>query len=492
MAVQNTGSAGATIGNIVVNLQRQVNIGTASKPKWAWQTVSSDIADAAHGDEATTNLICSVASSESLGSFTENAASGKLELTDADNNTLWAITPEKVIPQGQTVNLLFSAVFNNTILDIKVDEQIRAEIIVSFGNSGSRSDKSSCSNVDISGDGIVDIDEAYVRSVPTRITVAIPALNNCNSAPTLKETGVTKTGDVSYGSADYQGYDAGIQITDTTTFAVTASGVDGGAAGGEICNGATLKGDGCGVSVVIGYNSITNPDGTTTLEPIYHEFPCCTGVDLSASTCVDIDGGGFKNNDFCAYTQGAYGGKGEPYQMLASTFTTVFGSNVEVGIPGSSGFSMTFTSADAIGGDEPSKQTPNALSNYLSAGGTPGVLTADLTNPTSSSSGVFGGQVLTLKINVAESGIPGGTPPGFGDLYYCNAGDSLNGMTVSQILAVMETALGGGVLPYGYSIKGDDKTLSLNDLANNLNANSFDNCVVGAFAATYLKKSSCQ
>jgi hypothetical protein len=104
---------------------------------------------------------------------------------------------------------------------------------------------------------------------------------------------------------------------------------------------------------------------------------------------------------------------------------------------------------------------------------------------------VFGGQVLTIKINVAESGAMNGTPAGFGDLYYCNAESSLNSMTVSQILAAMETALGGGTLPEGYSIKGENGSLSLNNLADNLNANSFHECNVGSFAVQYLSRTPC-
>jgi hypothetical protein len=77
-----------------------------------------------------------------------------------------------------------------------------------------------------------------------------------------------------------------------------------------------------------------------------------------------------------------------PGAILASNFSTVYpGGFVAVGIPGSSGYSMKFKSAPAV----------NA---YLPASSTPAALTADLINPTSSSSGVFGGQVLALELNV--------------------------------------------------------------------------------------------
>jgi hypothetical protein len=72
--------------------------------------------------------------------------------------------------------------------------------------------------------------------------------------------------------------------------------------------------------------------------------------------------------------------------------------------------------------------------------------------------------------------------PGIGSLVYCKAGDSLNGKSVSDILAAAKTALGGGAVPAGYTIS------SLNDLITNLNE-SHDNCTESTWAKTYLKVS---
>lgn len=93
VSVTNGGSAPATIGNIVVNLQRK------SGPKWI--SASVDVANAANGDAATSANIVANASQEfspsptyvvsgAKGTFTENAASGAIEFTDANNNTVWA------------------------------------------------------------------------------------------------------------------------------------------------------------------------------------------------------------------------------------------------------------------------------------------------------------------------------------------------------------------------------------------------------------------
>src|SRR5262249_48908460 len=158
------------------------------------------------------------------------------------------------------------------------------------------------------------------------------------------------------------------------------------------------------------------------------------------------------------YTQGGWGAKpkgGNPAQLLQDNFGAVYPAGVEVGIPGGSGFSMLFTSSTAVGA-------------YLPAGGTPGSLTSDLLNPTSSSSGVFGGQVLALQINVDFS-TAGILTAGLGSLTICNTGTSLDGQTIAQVLAAANVALGGGSLPPGYTIS------DLNDLVTNLNE-GFDEC----------------
>src|SRR5215469_7284560 len=80
MTVSNTGTASATIGNIVVNLQK--------KSGNNWITVSSDTADAYLGNRATSANICSGASSEVKYSFSTNAASQPIQFYDANNNSI--------------------------------------------------------------------------------------------------------------------------------------------------------------------------------------------------------------------------------------------------------------------------------------------------------------------------------------------------------------------------------------------------------------------
>lgn len=446
ISVTNTGSAPATIGNVVLNLQQQKNN--------KWSSVSSDVADATHGDAATTANICSGASSEGLSSFTENSGSGALNFVDANSNTIFSISPQVQLAPGATVNLGYSGTFDNTKLVIPAGTSLRSEFIVSFGNAGSRGGGgATCTNVDINGNGTINSDEANVRSVPSRITNTLPAPTAVNAAVTLSDTDppdIATTGDVTYTPPA-----TGIgpeQITDSTTGSVTASDVNGGANGGTITNCAHLNGD--GLTVTVG--------GFTFADFV-------PPVNLTA--CKQLTVGLATPPHFTTYTQGGWGAApngDNPAQLLTNNFSTVYpGGSVVVG-NSTGNYHMMFTSAGAIIG-------------YLPAGGQPNALTASLVNPLSGSAGSFGGQVLALELNVDFSNA-NVTDPGFGNLTLCNLpASSLNGQTVSQVLADMNTALGGGALPAGYSIGGSDPATSLNTLADDLNS-SWDNSQPGGFA----------
>jgi hypothetical protein len=116
------------------------------------------------------------------------------------------------------------------------------------------------------------------------------------------------------------------------------------------------------------------------------------------------------------------------------------GGVLEVGFPGPAGLSMAFSNA------------PPVLF-YLPAVGPAATLNADLLDPSSSASGVFGGEVVALKLNVdfSAAALIGGTSGlSFGDLMLrgFSSQPSLNGMTVSGFLAVANTVLGGGAAPF--------------------------------------------
>jgi hypothetical protein len=283
---------------------------------------------------------------------------------------------------------------------------------------------------------------------------------------------------------------SGVTVNATSSYSIVAS-LTG---SGVVTNRATLTGTSTTVSIQIGTDPVSGA-------PITVERPCCAALDLSASNTIEVTEGNqppFLNGDYCAYTQGGYGQdpgrsglpNGFPGLLLWNNFATVYPSGVEVGIIGAGGFSMKFTSASAVAA-------------YLPAGGTAASLTDDLVNPTSTSSGVFGGQVLTLQINVdfSRTGVTNNTTGKFGDLKFANLSTTtstpstlgtwtltaaqaaaLNGKKISEVLADANQALGGGSLPAYVGSIGD-----LNQLVTWLNE-SFDNCVVTAGALSYLSR----
>jgi hypothetical protein len=132
--------------------------------------------------------------------------------------------------------------------------------------------------------------------------------------------------------------------------------------------------------------------------------------------------------NFVTVTQGGWGAPphgNNPGAILAANFGTVFPSGVTIGCSG--GFTLKFTSADAI-------------QNFLPQGGKPGALTASDTNPTArTDAGVFAGQVLALELNVSFSGPV--FPGGLGNFHLTSG--PLAGFTVNQVLTLANNVLGG-------------------------------------------------
>jgi hypothetical protein len=119
---------------------------------------------------------------------------------------------------------------------------------------------------------------------------------------------------------------------------------------------------------------------------------------------------------------------------LTDQFNTVYNATGIVQVGGT--FKMTFTD-------------PGPVLAYLPAVGADGPLTSDYADPTSTSSGAFGGDVLALQLDVdfADAGeLSGNSGLKFGDLTVCGFGTDtdLNGQTVAQVLGIANTALGGG------------------------------------------------
>ena len=186
-------------------------------------------------------------------------------------------------------------------------------------------------------------------------------------------------------------------------------------------------------------------------------------------------GGPWQTGDLVTYNQVNWGTlPSAATALLTNNFPTLYPNGVEIGIPGPSGNSALWTIVDAILGYQPAIGSPAPLDN-------------DLLDPTSTSSGTFGGNVLALQFDVdfANAGLLSGTASiNFAGLRVCGltATPNFNGMTVSQVLAQLNQALGGGATPYSH----DD----LDNVANEL-TQSFESGAPSTFAQQHLVNGAC-
>ncbi|HEY3296136.1 MAG TPA: T9SS type A sorting domain-containing protein [bacterium] len=171
--------------------------------------------------------------------------------------------------------------------------------------------------------------------------------------------------------------------------------------------------------------------------------------------------------DYLTVTQGGWGAPchgNNPGCIRDNNFATVFPSGLTIG----GNFTATFLSDTSI-------------ENFLPAGGPPSMLTANLTNPTSTPAGVFAGQVLTLAITLgfSNAGVTGFNS-NLGNLVVPvgvhTPSGPFAGYTVNQIFALANQVLGGdlGALPAGITVS------DLNDVVDAIN-NNFDGGSSGGF-----------
>lgn len=205
-------------------------------------------------------------------------------------------------------------------------------------------------------------------------------------------------------------------------------------------------------TVPSGYGPTFDLDGITTVHT--------AAVVLAAgANRTDVDFGYDTTNNcgsYTTYTQGGWGAapKGaNPATVLQNNFGMLFPNGVTVG----GKRTVTFTTFSAVNG-------------FLPAGGTAGVLAANATNPTTTGAGVFAGQVLTLKLNVACSQA-GVTRNGLGARIVATG--KLSGYTVDRVLALANLVLGGETtaLPSGVTVS------DLNDVVTRINED-YDNGTV--------------
>lgn len=158
---------------------------------------------------------------------------------------------------------------------------------------------------------------------------------------------------------------------------------------------------------------------------------------------------------YITYTQGGWGSPSTsvPGKLRDMFFSLVFPSGLVVG----GNYTITLTS-------------PLAVQNFLPQSGNANALNQNYVDPLSTSSGVLGGQIVALKLNVMfnSAGYLGSNPVPLGDLVIKSG--PFTGWTVNQFLSFAEQVLGGGSLNgFTYS--------QINDAATMINEN-FDNGTV--------------
>jgi hypothetical protein len=213
---------------------------------------------------------------------------------------------------------------------------------------------------------------------------------------------------------------------------------------------------------------------------------CETTTTTTTSTTTTTIIGPWHNFDLVTFSQAEWSCQsgqqrgqlicGSGGELLLTDYFTVYEATsgvLTVGLP-TSGFSMVFDS-------------PVSVFGYLPAVGPTGPLDQNLVDPTTTSSGVFGGDVVALKLNLDLSRlalIPGNTGLMIGNLTLCNMStlSGLNGLTVSQVLPIANTLLGGGTASVSIA--------DLDPVIEDING-SFDGGIVSAFAQEHLFNGAC-
>lgn len=192
----------------------------------------------------------------------------------------------------------------------------------------------------------------------------------------------------------------------------------------------------------------------------------------------------------CTASREDWVGVGTVGTVYAANWLTLFPGGMDIGIfnPGNgnaapNGFRWTgdLTGQNAL---------LQLLANLAPPGSPNSIILQDVINPTttvvaSPGSGSLARYTAVLQLNIVFSahGLLGGTPvpqPGIGPLVYMNPGDSLNGFTANQILALANQVLAGvAPVPAGYTLT------SLADLLEQLSL-SFENCTPSAWAMAHL------
>jgi hypothetical protein len=186
------------------------------------------------------------------------------------------------------------------------------------------------------------------------------------------------------------------------------------------------------------------------------------GTSSSTGTTSCQTGSGCPHHTYTCNGWNASACNGNAGALLQGNYNKCY-QNGSVTIGGYGGYSLTFTSATAV-------------SNFVLQGGSPWMLMASATNPTSSSAGVFAGDVLALRLNIDYSNA-GITESGFGNRVVTTG--PLQGYTVNQVMVLANEVLSGQwwYLPWNMQVS------DLDNVVESINSN-YEN---GAISNGYLQ-----
>lgn len=483
IVITNSGEFSAVLSSIVVNLEQE-NPGGGDAPGPGgqnWTVLSTSLANEAVAC-GNTALMC-------YGEATQSAGAS-LVLIDPDGNDVIALSDVLPIPatldndgdgerdedpadgidndsDGQidedgacedAVVINFEYSFDVSGMGLVAGESLRINLMATFGSAGSRGGSGASCTLDVNCNGVIDLDnpatdlvdegeEDNIRTVQQRLKFLMPECNRVCETVTLNDDGA-KANDA--GCVDV--------VSDTIVgVEIAATGTEGEETSFLIMGTVDCLGGDCETAV------------TNTATLICDDSSLITGSPASASFNVSCMGEEPRHEvgDFCTQTQGGWGQDNNNDKNVAAlrdaNFDAVFlPGGLIIGDPdgpdADSLFALHLTNSAAV-------------ANYLPAGSTPGVLTADQTDPHVTSSGVFGGQLVAATINVAfdAAGIrkDGSTPvfpPGTLATLIYNANcvaDALVGKTVADVIALANTAISGGGTPAGITLSDLNNALSV-------------------------------
>ena len=433
--VTNSGQQTPKLSSVVVNLQNN-----SGKPfTVASATAVKDLA-CSNGSGIEGGQTCYGAFTDSLGA--------SLVLLDSLNNDVIALSNVSIPPTPLDVNgnpVCSSAVIIKYRAEFDLDEaglnpgdNARIEVLTTFAGAGERGKSGASCTVDVNCNENIDGDntstcevneseQKNIRTVQQRDSFVVPSC--VDVCPSVKKT------------------DAGASPLNSSCLEVNSNSLNDviakqgeGSETNELIEGQASCLTECETDII----------NSAVLECLDGRNELIEGSPASDFIHAVCEGGGPgpQVGDFCSFTQGGWGTNcsgNNPGCFRDNYFSSVFPSGAGIGegvicslgvcgknplLNGSPLFAAIWTTASAV-------------ESFLPQGVTPGTLTADLTNPVSSSSGVLDGQLLAATLSVAyDDAGKFDFDPNFskndsakklGDLIY-QGGTPCDGLTVRQVI----------------------------------------------------------